>query len=365
MKYPLASAPTPSVPIYIAQSDGSKLNSSQTTLLPIQTDRLDTESLTARIVPKISIALVSMGKFCDNGCIGILTHTDAYVLKGEQTTKWMANLPSEDSLLNGYRDFNDRLWHLPLSKMEQHPNEVPENDYEHHSCHSMRFLATIANRVAYYHACMGSPTISTWCDAIEAGHLATFPLLTAAQVRKYAPQSVAMHMGHLDQVQSNRLSTKQHSQTSRVLYVGVVEDIRTNTTLHRQGTIYSDTTGRFIVTSSQGNKYILVVFDGDSNYIFAEPIPSRTAAQILKAYTKIQDLLISRGITPHIHICDNEASTSLKTYLTSKGIQYQLVAPNQHRANAAERAIRTFKNHFIATLCSCDPNFPLADPLAS
>ena len=30
-----------------------------------------------------------------------------------------------------------------------------------------------------------------------------------------------------------------------------------------------------------------------------------------------------------------------------------------HRRNAAERAIRTFKNHFVTILCGCDPEFPL------
>lgn len=33
--------------------------------------------------------------------------------------------------------------------------------------------------------------------------------------------------------------------------------------------------------------------------------------------------------------------------------------PNVHRRNAAERAIRTFKNHFIAGLCSVDEHFPI------
>ena len=33
--------------------------------------------------------------------------------------------------------------------------------------------------------------------------------------------------------------------------------------------------------------------------------------------------------------------------------------PGNHQRNAAERAIRTFKNHFIAGLCSLDPQFPL------
>jgi hypothetical protein len=35
------------------------------------------------------------------------------------------------------------------------------------------------------------------------------------------------------------------------------------------------------------------------------------------------------------------------------------VPPGTHRRNAAERAIRTFKNHFIAGLCSVDKDFPL------
>jgi hypothetical protein len=35
------------------------------------------------------------------------------------------------------------------------------------------------------------------------------------------------------------------------------------------------------------------------------------------------------------------------------------VPPHIHQRNAAERAIRTFKNHFIAGLCSTNPDFPL------
>jgi hypothetical protein len=40
-------------------------------------------------------------------------------------------------------------------------------------------------------------------------------------------------------------------------------------------------------------------------------------------------------------------------------VDYQLVPPGIHRRYAAERAIRTFKNHFIAGLCSVDKNFPM------
>ncbi len=37
----------------------------------------------------------------------------------------------------------------------------------------------------------------------------------------------------------------------------------------------------------------------------------------------------------------------------------QLVPPDTHRRNLAERAIQTFKSHFIAILAGLDPSFPM------
>ena len=45
--------------------------------------------------------------------------------------------------------------------------------------------------------------------------------------------------------------------------------------------------------------------------------------------------------------------------MIEQGIDYQLVPPHVHRCNAAERAICTFKNHFITELCSVDRDFPI------
>ena len=38
------------------------------------------------------------------------------------------------------------------------------------------------------------------------------------------------------------------------------------------GNIFSDQTDFFLVTSSKGNKYIMVLYDNERNAIFAEPI---------------------------------------------------------------------------------------------
>jgi hypothetical protein len=40
-------------------------------------------------------------------------------------------------------------------------------------------------------------------------------------------------------------------------------------------------------------------------------------------------------------------------------MSYQLVPPHCHRVNAAEQAIRTFKEHFKAGLATVDPAFPI------
>ena len=54
---------------------------------------------------------------------------------------------------------------------------------------------------------------------------------------------------------------------------------------------------------------------------------------------------------------DNEVSTALKLTMTTMNLKYQLVPPSNHISNNVERVIQTFKNHFIAELCSLDKGF--------
>ena len=73
----------------------------------------------------------------------------------------------------------------------------------------------------------------------------------------------------------------------------------------------------------------------------------------------MRKLLSSRGLTPRTHVLDNECSKVLKEYIEEENETFQLVPPNLHRRNAAERAMQTFKNHFIAGIVSTHNDFPL------
>ena len=54
-----------------------------------------------------------------------------------------------------------------------------------------------------------------------------------------------------------------------------------------------------------------------------------------------------------------ECPTAFKKILKQHNITLQLVPPYDHRTNPAEKAIDTWKSHFISGLASLPPNFPL------
>ena len=56
---------------------------------------------------------------------------------------------------------------------------------------------------------------------------------------------------------------------------------------------------------------------------------------------------------------DNEVSAAFRRVITDDwGIEFQLISPDVHRRNAAERAIHTFKAHFLAILAGVHSTFP-------
>ena len=103
----------------------------------------------------------------------------------------------------------------------------------------------------------------------------------------------------------------------------------------------------------------MVAYHYDAKNILTAPLKNRTGPCIISGITKIHNKLRKRGLTSKIHIMDNEVSEDLKKYFEDSDIQFQLVPPHMHRINAAERYVRTFKNHFIAVLCTVEPLFPL------
>ena len=123
--------------------------------------------------------------------------------------------------------------------------------------------------------------------------------------------------------------------------------------------LYSDQIGWFPVQSNRGNKLLMIVYDVNRNYIDAEPVLDSNQRSLINAYQTLwKRLTIKQNEMPTMHIIDNEASQDFKAEIR-KNCTLQMVPPDTHGRNLAERAIQTFKSHFIAILAGVDSNFPM------
>lgn len=231
-----------------------------------------------------------------------------------------------------------------------------------------------AEFVSYCLATLGSPTISALLRALRRGYLRTLPRLTVEMVLANPPISVATAKGHLDLNRQGQRSTKPHegslltrsptqSPDSENLG-GAEEEIEVDDgppsgySRMLELSNHSDLTGRFPVTSTGGNNYLLVsVMNG---YVHIECMVARTAHQYVQAYGRTLKFYRDHGLAPKFQRLDNESSDALEKFLREQNLELQYVPPNNHRANKAERAIRDVKNHLIAMLATTHPAFPMS-----
>ena len=183
---------------------------------------------------------------------------------------------------------------------------------------------------------------------------------------------MATSKGHLKQLRKNLRSTKLLNPATDEAQIMTALDypsgpnarknlvtFKTVTEYEPTGAVATDQTGRFPVRSSRGNQYLMVAYVRDANAILAVPIKNRNESSLVEAYNTIYDKLTNAGVKPVVQICDNECPKALKRFLKQHDISLQLVPPYDHRSNPAEKAIGTFKSHFLSGLATLPPTFPL------
>ena len=116
--------------------------------------------------------------------------------------------------------------------------------------------------IRYLHACAGHPTRETWVKAIRAGNYVSWPILTVKKVNKFYQETDETPKGHMRQTRQVVRSTKE-----KVVARDENNDAVPRTKQHDlyvsvdqvKETIYTDQTGESPITSSRGNKYIMIM----------------------------------------------------------------------------------------------------------
>jgi hypothetical protein len=136
--------------------------------------------------------LLSIGKLCDADCVCTFTKDQATIKLNNET------------ILSGPRsDTQPKLWEIELPLTQYAGNAV------NHS-------AKPADLVAFSHATLFSPPITTLAEALRKDYISGFPGLTKQTLSKYPPQSMATIKGHLDQSRTNQKRSKSTKITPEI-----------------------------------------------------------------------------------------------------------------------------------------------------
>ena len=117
--------------------------------------------------------------------------------------------------------------------------------------------------------------------------------------------------------------------------------------------------GLFPFISLDGSVCFFVLYHYESNSILADPTKGLDNKTIFEAYKKFHLLLTAKGYAVKLNVMDNQATRYIKQFLTANKCKLQLVEPHNHRVNAAEQAIQTWKDTFISVLTTTDRDFPI------
>ena len=102
---------------------------------------------------------------------------------------------------------------------------------------------------------------------------------------------------------------------------------------------------------------IIHEIDGASTWV--EVMNNRTEGEMIKARCRSLLRMKQQGIMPAHQVIDNKISQAYKDDIRDLGMTYQLLPPDDHRHNIAERAIQTWKNLFVGVLSRAAAIFPL------
>ena len=345
----------------VGMPTGQTSNTTEKALLPNK--KLNNKARELDLLPELKEnSLLSVCKLSDAGYTTIFHPGD-----GGVTVHWHDNVfirVSKEAVLQGWRD-KSGLWRVPIKEKVGNQNtDTPllQRPATNKAVFIAHDLPSTEKMIRYLHAALGFPTKWTMLRAIKKGWLVGWPGLTVENVNKWFPESDETQAGHMKQQRQGVRSTQNEEEQEKQ------EDSPEPRKKHKDVYIkiwdtkekmFTDQTGKFPYQSVDGHRYLMVLVEIDSNYIDVEPMKSKESKEMVKTYQELLRRIKLTGVCdPKMHVLDNEASKEYQEAI-QKQCKMQLVPPDTHRRNIAERARQTFKNHYIAILAGLDPQFPI------
>ena len=298
-----------------------------------------------------------MAKLCDVDCNIIFSKNKVTI---KHNNKIIAEAP---------RDKLSNLWTMPL-KLLNDCNQKHDKNFGMNLTPKETINNNVNNLIQFLYGAADWPVVSTLIKTTKKGYFATWPGLTVKRVRKYAANHIFTAKGHMHlkgKTNKHKTRLKEYKPSETDNAMNPIQE-KGNNKAHQHfakiidtgliGLFGTDQTGKLPTTSRRGHKYLFILYSYDPNSILILLIKSREEKEFLRVHDVVIEYLEVRGLKPSIQRLDNEASKAYKHQIQNHNVQYQLTPEKIHRRNIAERAIQTFKNHFITILAGVNSQFP-------
>ena len=167
-----------------------------------------------------------------------------------------------------------------------------------------------------------------------------WPELTCKSKGKFLHKEEACLSGHLHQRCQNMQSTKAQdlSAPSTINDSAPFPSKEIYYTTHTSH-MFEDLYRKFPIHSSRNNCNIIIFYHYDTNSILIRACKSRSDNDVAPIFKEIITIIRKKHLKMTFTKMDNKASAAAQKTVSDNDAHFQLVPPNNHRTNAAERAI--------------------------
>jgi hypothetical protein len=113
--------------------------------------------------------------------------------------------------------------------------------------------------------------------------------------------------------------------------------------------------------SNRGNKYVVVVYIHDANFVKSVPIKSWTKEELLRVYRLVYAFLTALGFQMQLHKMDNATSQEVENFIHDENTWLQYTPPDIHCTNPAEWEIWIWKNYFLSGIAGLPRTLPITN----
>ena len=103
----------------------------------------------------------------------------------------------------------------------------------------------------------------------------------------------------------------------------------------------------------------MILHEIDGNSAWIEPMKNNTEVEMIFFQRRALARMKHQGTVPKHQVLDNEILVAYRKEILATHMTFQLVPSDDHRCHLAEKAIQTWKYHFIGVVSRTTTTFPV------